>query len=108
HSRESGIQRDTALPRPGSPFSRDDEGWTGSGLRTAALAAGPQIRPAYARAASTALRPASLHGAIGRRVSAVSQSCSRASAYLVGAGLASANSALCSGNSFSLSARAVA
>src|SRR5688572_7592792 len=65
-----------------------------------------QLSPACASAASTAFRPSSLHGAIGNLVSLVTHSCSVASAYLVGDGLASANRALWSGNRRSLSALA--
>src|SRR3546814_5864337 len=62
--------------------------------------------PAASSAASTAAREASDAGMIGRRTSGWNQVRTRDSAYLTGAGEASENSALCSGNSRSCSARA--
>src|SRR3546814_5348930 len=62
--------------------------------------------PAASSAASTAAREASDAGMIGRRTSGWNQARTRDSAYLTGAGEASENSALCSGNSRSCSARA--
>src|SRR3546814_4594054 len=55
--------------------------------------------PAASSAASTAAREASDAGMIGRRTSGWNQARTRDSAYLTGAGEASENSALCSGNS---------
>src|SRR3546814_7853723 len=62
--------------------------------------------PAASSAASTAAREASDAGMIGRPTSGWNQARTRDSAYLTGAGEASENSALCSGNSRSCSARA--
>src|SRR3546814_15796608 len=62
--------------------------------------------PAAVSAAATATRDGAGAGMIGRRTSGWNQSWMRDSAYLSGAGEASENIALCSGNSRSCSARA--